>query len=237
MDDSVQQPGQANVLAETLRAAIQQGDILKDGRMPPERILAERFGVSRARLRLALGQLQDEGTIYRRHGQGTFAAPPPATSFDSLRVLARQVTPRDVMEVRLEVEPALAALAADRAQPQEIDRLGHLMRATLNLTDMDAYEAADDMFHYKVAETAGNPLFLTVYEAIRSVRKEAAWTNQRRDSYSLDTLQLLGDQHQTLADAIARHDSPAAAAAMEQHLLTVSKTLMRERVRKIELDL
>ncbi len=236
MDDNAHQPRLEDELAETLRASIRQGDILIAGRMPPERALAERFGVSRARVRLALGMLQDDGTIFRRHGQGTFVVPPPATNVDSLRLLAKQVTPSDVMEVRLELEPALAALAADRARPQEIERLEQLMHATLNLTDMDAYEAADDMFHYKIAETARNPLFLTVYEAIRSVRKEAAWTKQRRESYSREKLLLLGDQHQTLAEAIARRDSPAAAAAMEQHLLTVSKTLLRDRVRTIELD-
>ena len=224
-------------LAERLRGAIRQGDILNDGRMPPERALAEHFGVSRARLRLALGLLQEDGTIYRRHGQGTFATPPPATNADSLRHLARQVTPSDVMEVRLEVEPALAALAADRARPQEIERLDQLMRATLNLSDPDAYEAADDMLHYKIAEMARNPLFLTVYESIRAVRREVAWTSRRRTYHAPETLQILGEQHMTLNDAIARRDTLGAAAAMEQHLLTVSKTLLRDRVRKIELDL
>ncbi|SFF01239.1 transcriptional regulator, GntR family [Sulfitobacter brevis] len=237
MDNSRPRLRPEDALAEALRVAIRDGALLDNGRVPPERALAEHFGVSRARVRLALGQLQEDGTIFRRHGKGTFAAPPPANNVDSLRLLARQVTPRDVMEVRLEVEPALAALAAERAQPHEVDLLGQLMRATLDLTDMDAYEAADDMFHYKIAETARNPLFLTVYESIRSVRREAAWTAQRRDSYSPRTLHLLGEQHKTLADAVSRRDSRAAAAAMEQHLLTVSNTLLRDRVRKIELNI
>ncbi len=224
-------------LAERLRGAIQQGDILNNGRMPPERALAEHFGVSRARLRLALGLLQEDGTIYRRHGQGTFATPPPATNADSLRHLARQVTPRDIMEVRLEVEPALAALAAERARPQEIERLEQLMRGTLNLSSADDYETADDKFHYKIAEVARNPLFLTVYESIRAVRREVAWTSRRRTYHSPETLQILGEQHMTLAQAIIRRDSIGAAAAMEQHLLTVSKTLLRDRVRKLDLDL
>jgi DNA-binding FadR family transcriptional regulator len=237
MTNSSQPAPTENELAERLRGAIRQGDILKDGRMPPERALAEHLGVSRARLRLALGLLQEDGTIYRRHGQGTFATPPPATNADSLRHLARQVTPSDIMEVRLEVEPALAALAADRARPQEIERLEQLMRATLNLSNPDDYEAADDKFHYKIAETARNPLFLTVYESIRAVRREVAWTSRRRNYHSPETLQILGEQHLTLANAITRRDSLGAAAAMEQHLLTVSKTLLRDRVRKIELDL
>ena len=50
-------------LAERLRGAIRQGDILNDGRMPPERALAEHFGVSRARLRLALGLLQEQHLV------------------------------------------------------------------------------------------------------------------------------------------------------------------------------
>ncbi|MGJ8546199.1 MAG: FadR/GntR family transcriptional regulator [Sulfitobacter sp.] len=223
-------------LAETLRGAIAQGEMLDNGRLPSERAMAERFGVSRARLRRALDLLQQNGTVFRRHGQGTFAAPPPATNVDSLRNLARQVTPRDVMEVRLEVEPALAALAAERADAQDIKRLTQLVKATLNVEGMQDYEAADDLFHYKIAEAARNPLFLTVYESIRSLRKEASWTHQRRESYSVETLALLGQQHQTLADAIARKDSIAAAEAMELHLVTVSKALLRERVRKIALE-
>lgn len=212
-------------LARKLREAIAQGDMLTDGRLPSERALAERFAVSRSRLRRALDLLQGDSTIFRRHGQGTFAAPPPATNAEGLRSLARQVTPRDVMEVRLEVEPALAALAAERADAQDIERLNQLMQATLNLDEMPAYEAADDRFHYRIAETARNPLFLTVYESIRSLRKEASWTHRRRESYSDETRAVLGQQHQTLAAAIARKDSTAAAEAMELHLVTVSKAL------------
>jgi len=237
MDNNLPHARLEDELAQALRVAIQKSEILDKGRLLPERALAERFGVSRARLRLALSQLQDDGTIFRRHGQGTFSAPPPPTNADSLLLLARQVTPRDVMEVRLEVEPALAALAADRAQPHEVNLLTQLMRATLNLTNMADYEIADDLFHYKIAETARNPLFLTVYESIRSVRREAAWTAQRRESYSAQTLHLLGEQHMTLADAVSRRDSRAAAAAMEQHLLTVSNRLLRDRVRKIKLKM
>ena len=76
-----------------------------------------------------------------------------------------------------------------------------------------------------------------VYESIRAVRREVAWTSRRRTYHAPETLQVLGEQHMTLNDAIARRDTLGAAAAMEQHLLTVSKTLLRDRVRKIELDL
>ena len=57
MNQNPQTAPREDELAERLRGAIRQGDILNDGRMPPERALAEHFGVSRARLRLALGLL------------------------------------------------------------------------------------------------------------------------------------------------------------------------------------
>ena len=55
-------------LAERLRGAIRQGDILNDGRMPPERALAEHFGVTHQTIRRDLTELADSGKLERVHG-------------------------------------------------------------------------------------------------------------------------------------------------------------------------
>ena len=214
-------------LAKQLLSAINDGDLIKDGRLPSERAMAERFSVTRARLRRALDLLQDDGAIFRRHGQGTFAAPPPATNVDSLRNLARQVTPRDVMEVRLEVEPALAALAAERADARDIKRLNQLVQATLNVDKMHDYEAADDLFHYKIAQMAGNAVFLTLFEEIRSLRQAADWTRLRQDVLGVDEISRISDAHTTICDAICAGQSEAARLAMRAHLEQVWQTLER----------
>ncbi|WP_254446834.1 FadR/GntR family transcriptional regulator [Ruegeria sp. HKCCD8929] len=221
-------PSDADLTA-ALRAGIDSGAFLKNGKLLPERSLAETLEVTRARMRRILDLLEQDGTIFRRHGQGTFASPPPAVEANPFRALAAKVMPRDVMEVRLEIEPALAALAARRASVKELKTLEQLTQATLDASDTEAYGVADDIFHYKIAELAHNPLFLTVYDSIRAVRRQAEWTRRRETRYSPSTLVRLGEQHEQLFSSIAARDSQAAAEIMETHLLSVSNAMLRNR--------
>lgn len=220
-------PSDENI-ANRLRQEIADGAMLnEDGRLPPERALAQRLGISRARLRCVLDLLAADGTIFRRRGQGTFALPPPATDAARLKPLARRITPADVMEVRLGLEPTLAALAASRAGAQERVQFAQIAAATQKVNDQASYDAADDIFHYKIAEMAHNALYLTMYEAIRSVRREASWTRPRAEAYSDEVFPLLARQHKTLAEAIIKGDAARAEAAMTEHLRTVSDTLAK----------
>lgn len=216
-------------LTAALRTGIETGDFLKNGKLLPERALAEVLEVTRARMRRILDFLEEDGTIFRRHGQGTFVSPPPAVGASPFRAVAAKVMPRDVMEVRLEIEPALAALAARRASSKELKTLEQLMQATLEASDTQAYGVADDIFHYKIAELAHNPLFLTVYDSIRAVRRQAEWTRRRETRYSASTLTRLGEQHEQLFSSISTRDSRAAAEIMETHLLSVSNAMLRDR--------
>ncbi|WP_083096043.1 FadR/GntR family transcriptional regulator [Pseudophaeobacter leonis] len=215
-------------LIATLRREIAAGTLQRGDRLPPEREMAHYFGVSRARLRQALDILATEGALFRRRGQGTFVQPPPATDAARLKSLALRVSPKEVMEVRMEVEPALAGLAALRADETSRESFAQAARATLNAPDQTAYDAADDIFHYKIAQMAQNPLFLTVYEAIRSVRAQTLWARKRAATYSAQSTALLGQQHQTLADAILRGDSLAATQAMQSHLQSVAEILQQD---------
>ena len=215
-------------IASELRKDIAKGDMLNaDGRLPPERALAQRLGISRARLRCVLDLLTADGTIFRRRGQGTFALPPPATDAARLRPLAQRITPAEVMEVRLGLEPTLAALAASRASAQERDQFAQIAAAAQTASDQATYDTADDIVHYKIAEMAHNALFLTMYEAIRSVRREASWTRQRAETYSDEVFTQLARQHQTLTEAIINGDPAKAEAVMTAHLRTVAETLAK----------
>lgn len=216
-------------LATRLQREIATGAVLRGDRLLPEREMAQHLGVSRARLRQALDQLETEGALFRRRGQGTFVQPPPIPDAARLKSLAQRVSPQEVMEVRLQVEPALAGLAALRADDKARAVFALATQATLDARDQQSYDAADDVFHYKIAEMAQNPLFLTVYEAIRSVRAQASWANTRAATYSREVTAVLGQQHQTLAAAILRGDSAAATEAMRDHLRCVAETLLQDR--------
>ncbi|WP_292287476.1 FadR/GntR family transcriptional regulator [Marivita sp.] len=214
-------------LFRQLSHLMQSGEVAIDGRLPPERELAERFGVSRSKLRVTLERLEEEGTVYRRQGRGTFAAPPVSQGHSALTRIAREVTPQDIMEVRLEIEPALAAHAAARARRGDLARLEQMMLATIDTGERAAYEIADDTFHYNIAVIARNPLFLEVYDSIRTVRKLATWASLRRESHTPDVMTRFGEQHRALFNAISCRDSQQAVRLMQEHLLDVNRLVLR----------
>lgn len=113
-------------LEPLLATASREGDT----RLPPERELAEQLGVPRRRLRLALDELQQRGKIFRRHGQGTFVAPPPHPDRGRHRMLAGKIALGQLMDVRLQIEPRLAELAAINGTEAEFAQLAILMRKT-----------------------------------------------------------------------------------------------------------
>ncbi|AVX04920.1 putative HTH-type transcriptional regulator [Maritalea myrionectae] len=216
-------------IEQSLREGLISGVFLKDGRLIAERELAKRLDVSRTKLRRVLDLLEQDGVIFRRQGQGTFLLPPPLPNQPRVQQLASTVTPREVMEVRLEVEPALAALTAERATGDDLRQLQGFAEATTNARSTDQYERADDIFHYKIAQMAKNPLFLAIYEEIRAVRQQAGWTERRASTYSEETIAELGVEHNDILNAISANDPRAAALSMRKHLVHVSNTMLRDR--------
>jgi len=211
----------------TLREAILNAGASPDGRLPPERILAAQLSISRTQLRGILDAMARDGLIFRRHGQGTFLQPPPVQAAERLSTLARRVTPRDLMEVRLDLEPALAAHAALRGNAEDKARLLQLMEHSLAADDIERYEHADDLFHYKIAEMAGNPLFLSLFEEIRTLRRAGDWQRTRSAALTGDDIARLSVLHRDIAQSICAGSAEDARAAMRQHLQQVSGALRR----------
>ena len=210
---------------QALRDTILSGDLAVDGRLLPERALAEKLSISRNRLRHVLEDLVREGLVFRRHGQGTFLQPPPAQAQERLGALARRVSAHDLMEVRLELEPALAARAAQRGSAADKALLLRLMEDPLRAADLAAYERADDIFHYKIAEMADNPVFLSLFEEIRSLRQASEWTDARENALGEEEISEVSLQHSAIANAICAGSANAAREAMRRHMLRVGKVL------------
>ncbi|AXC49976.1 FadR family transcriptional regulator [Paracoccus suum] len=212
-------------LAERLRQTLASAG--GDGRLPSERVLADRLGVGRSQLRRALSELEARGQIFRRQGQGTFVAPPPAPGAEALRGLATAISPADVMEVRREIEPALAALAAARACDTDVASLKQLAMRGFSADDPGNYEFADEIFHHRIAEIAGNPLFLRIYQEIRAVRQMTHWYSERAQTLSPEQIADRSGEHLAIVDAIGSGKPDAAADAMGRHLLRVDETMRR----------
>lgn len=215
-----------NGIAATLKAAILSGDshFLNEDKLIPERSLAEAFGVSRRVLREALNHLEGDGLIYRRQGQGTFIRE-VNTQTTSLKSITNRTSPQDVMEVRQDIEPILAGLAAIRATQLEIDQLKHFVRrAALSNTPAD-YEKWDSAFHTTIAKSVRNPMYWSIYRLINSVRKEHHWINSRRQVFVDGVSQEMVEQHEAIVDAIQQRDISGAKRAMLHHIKTAEQRI------------
>lgn len=223
----------SNYALAVLRKMLADGDVAADGRLPTERALAERLELGRRAIRRALEVLEAEGLVWRRQGAGTFIGPRPGSEQrplgESVAELVEGTDFMEIMEVRLRLEPQLAQLAALRARTRDILRMRELADRISASDDADARELWDGALHRQIAQSAGNQLFLALFDVINRVRQDAAWQaireRARRNAASVGRSQV---QHLQIIDAIASHDPVRAGEAMRQHLLMLQDNLIEQ---------
>ena len=221
--NTVANSGYALERLRILLAAVPSGGEL---RLPPERELAEEIGVGRRALRRALEVLENEGLIWRRQGKGTFGGPQQVSSTLRVNNLAEFTNPLEVIEVRIEIEPVLARLAATKASPVLIQQLERLAVKAKESTDTDSWELWDGAFHRKIAEAAGNQLFILFIGMIEQIRQNQSWRHFRERTRSVGRTALSIQQHDAVIEAIRRFHPAEAEAAMREHLISLRAALI-----------
>ncbi len=212
-----------------VRALISAGDYAPGDRLPPERELIDRLGMSRTTLRRALEILEREGAIWRHVGKGTFVAShggPGATG--SIAELSQQLTPVRMMRARLCIEPAIAREAAVNASGEAIIRMKLAKDRAAVATSWADYETHDDLFHRSIAEASDNILLLTLFDQLNQVRRAVAWGSVVRLSERPPKAHSSFSEHDRIAAAIEARDPAAAQDAMRRHIRSVSARLFEE---------
>jgi GntR family transcriptional repressor for pyruvate dehydrogenase complex len=214
-----------------IREMIRLGEVEADGKLPTERDLCARFGVSRRAVRRALDALETEGLVWRRQGKGTFVGQPPDPNGHLAAIIAPDTDPLSVMEARLALEPELAALAARRATAEDVARMRALAERACQAQDADAAELWDGSLHRMITRIAGNPILSAAFALINEVRQEQRWQHERQRARSADLVAEYHRQHGRIIDAIDARDEDAARAAMRAHLMALKANLERIRVK------
>jgi DNA-binding FadR family transcriptional regulator len=202
---------------ERLGTAIRAGILAPGTRLPAERALADQLGISRSSLRQALTALVQSGhlTATRGRGGGTFVTDRPPLIELADRRLGQQAWA--VLDMRVAVETGATLLAAERAEPDTLDRLDELVERMGEVTaakDFGDYRRADIRFHIGLAEAASSP------------RLVSAMTDVQGQMSGLITMiphppQVLthsNEQHRRLVRLLRRHDRPRAVALVREHL-------------------
>jgi DNA-binding FadR family transcriptional regulator len=179
-------------------------------------------------VRSALGMLEEEGLIWRKQGSGTFSGRPAAPGAITSRTLSDNTNPLEVMDVRIEIEPALARMAAARATPSLIAQLEKIAEKAAESVDTPAWEQWDAAFHAKIASASGNRLFNAIMELIDGIRHDAPWQDFRSRVRSTGRTALSVKQHEAIIDAIRRLHPIDAENAMRAHLMSLRDAVLAE---------
>jgi GntR family transcriptional repressor for pyruvate dehydrogenase complex len=212
-------------ISHQLVEAIVSGRYQPGNQLPPERDLAVMFKTSRVAVREALGALIAKGILSTRQGSGTTVNPIEQwNTLDPAILMLRDgdSTFDQLQEVRRIIEPELAALAAERITPEELEILHPLSELPLDDT-IDQHIERDTNFHVGIARATKNTVLQIVLSSISDLLRES----RRRSFIVPGELAAAREWHQIVFAAIERHDAAGARQAMVEHLGQVRRSLDR----------
>jgi len=205
-----------------LQGLILHGPVRPGDRLPSERELVRRFGVSRVSVRQALAVLHAMGLIQIRSGGGVFAARTARGGVSAVATAlagGRDMT-RAQMEVRLIVEPRAAALAAQRGTIADFREMSSaLADQARGIATPELGLAGDARFHTAIAKAAKNPLLLKMVAVITDALMPSREASARVPGGPQRAIR----EHRRILRAIRRRDPRAAEQLMRTHLLTVER--------------
>ena len=225
--------GGAEQVVAYIRDRIERRELRPGDRLPAERDLAARIGVSRPTLRMGLHALSALGCVQSRHGSGTYITDgPPLLGSEPLSLLAalHGFTHAQMYDARRILEVGAAGLAAEHATAEQVASLAEEVASLFaSMDDPQRFLVHDINFHRLVANASGNPIVAAVVEMVSGLyyeqRRQTAAQASDRD------LRDAAETHREIYQAIRSRDVDNARRLMNEHLLRASAHQAQERER------
>lgn len=217
-------------IVQQVEESIQKGALKTGDKLPPERELAQQFGVSRTAVREAVKALREKGLVEAYPGRGTFimetSAHPIRLSLDRMVKAGQAEGSRYLTEVREMMEPEIAALAAERSDAEDLAAMRESFDVMENAKrDPEAFIEADLDFHLALAEAAANPIILSLIDSIVGLLRE-----QRMGIFQVEGGPERGQyHHKKILDAVEHRDAAGAREAMKAHMRQVREDSRKAR--------
>ena len=212
-------------VASQIHRLIVAGRLKPGDRLPPERELAEMFGVSRTSVRDALRVLEMRGLVEPRHGEGTVVTQIPIDAIVSPladALAASKDLTADLFDMRRMLEPPLARAAALRASDEDLRSLEAILeRQADRIRAGEIAIAEDNAFHYRIATAAKNQVVLRVIDVVMDLLQDSRARSLQGPGRAEKSL----DGHRRVLSAIRDRDPGAAAEAMLRHIEEIEQVL------------
>jgi GntR family transcriptional regulator, transcriptional repressor for pyruvate dehydrogenase complex len=212
-------------VAAQIQRLIGDGRLKPGDKLPPERELAEIFGVSRSSVRDAIRVLEMQGLVEPRHGDGTLVRKIP---IDRLvqpfahALSASKDFAADLFDMRKMLEPPLARAAAFRATDDDVKGLDEIVEHQARRVAAGQITIEDDTaFHYRIATAAKNQVVLRTMDILMDLLSDSRVRSLQAPGRAEKSL----EGHRRILDAIRRRDPEAAAVRMRRHIEEIEGTL------------
>ncbi|BEP59491.1 FCD domain-containing protein [Variovorax sp. V213] len=210
----------ADQVADALAAEVRSGRLSEGDRLPTEAALAEQFGVSRTVVREAVSRLKSLGLLDSRQGSGVYVRP---AGVEPLRFEMPHVASREaviqMVELRRALEAEVAALAAERRTPEDVQRIREAIEALHAAVAAGGNGADEDVrFHRAIAEAARNPFLIGTLQYLRQFLHGATRVTRANEARRADFAREVAREHAQIVEAIEAGDPLRAREAAKSHM-------------------
>ncbi len=213
---------------QKIKAMIVRGELGPGDRLPPEKELAERLGLSRNSMREAVKALEVIRVLDVRRGDGTYVTSlEPHLLLEAISFVVDMHDDESLLEiftVRRVLESHATAAAALKASDEDVASLEAEMDQALGLTDIAELVAHDLRFHGAITRMGGNNYLSSLLDSLSSQTVRARlWRGLTQDGAVERTL----SEHQAIAEAIAAHDPELASSLASVHVSGIERWLRK----------
>lgn len=209
---------------EAVLSAVRRGELAAGDQLPSDRELSERLRVSRPTAREGLLALEFAGVIEIRPGAGAFVrSTSPALGAGPALPPESERSPRELIEARITLEPAIARVCAEHTSAEQLEELVEFVSLAEAQAgpdgNLERFVRLGLDFHKELANRSGNPFLATFCCSLVSVTDHPLWTLLNQQAVqTAPARQGQVDEHRAVVEAIGRRDPDAAAEAMRTHL-------------------
>ncbi|MBS3178213.1 MULTISPECIES: FadR/GntR family transcriptional regulator [unclassified Pseudoclavibacter] len=209
-----------------IKEMIVSGDLVPGSKLPPEKELSERLGLSRSSLREAVKALEVIRVLDVRRGDGTYVTSlEPRLLLEAMNFvvdLHQDDSVLEILAVRRMLEPQAAAVAARVASPEQLTQLEEILSEIDDDTEVEGLIEHDLKFHRHIVESTGNKYLTSLIDSLssRTVRARV-WRGITQAGAVSRTV----DEHRAILDALRSGDAELTAALTLAHVSGVERWL------------
>ena len=197
-------------------------------RLPTERVLGARFGLSRSTVRRVLGDLKRRRLITQTVGSGTYVGEQVQQALADMASAGplQAASPAELMAARLVLEPAIVEMVIGNATASDFQRMEACNARAEAADTPEAFETWDARLHETIADATHNRFVGAVFRLMNEARAQGEWGMLKRRSATPERRLAYQQEHRALVAALKERDAERARALCLAHLLHVRTNML-----------